>query len=53
MSQSKRSLENLQGAAERVASRGTDNLKAWLLRTEAYGELIKFTREGMIRAREL
>ena len=42
-----------EGAAERVASRGTDNLEAWLLRTEAYGELIKFTREGMIRAREL
>ena len=42
-----------EGAAERVASRGTDNLEAWLLRTEAYGELIKFTRAGMIRAREL
>ena len=36
-----------------MASRGTDNLEAWLLRTEAYGELIKFTRAGMIRAREL
>jgi hypothetical protein len=35
-----------QGAAERVASRGTDNLEAWRLRTEAYGELTKFTREG-------
>ena len=42
-----------EGAAERVASRGTDNLEAWLLRTEAYGELVKFSREGMIRAREL
>ncbi len=46
-------VELTQGAAERVASRGTDSLDAWLLRTEAYGELIKFTREGMIRAREL
>jgi tetratricopeptide (TPR) repeat protein len=36
-----------------VASRGTNNLEAWLLRIEAHGEFIKFTREGMIRAREL
>jgi adenylate cyclase len=46
-------VELTQGAAARVASRGTDNLEAWLLRIEAYGELTKFTREGMIRAREL
>jgi len=46
-------VELTQGAAERVASRGTDSLEAWLLRTDAYGELIKFTREGMRRAREL
>jgi len=46
-------VELTQGAAARVASQGTDNLEAWLLRIEAYGEFIKFTREGMIRAREL
>ena len=46
-------VELTQGAAARVASRGTNNLEAWLLRIEAYGEFIKFTREGMIRAREL
>ncbi len=46
-------VELTQGAAARVASRGTDSLDAWLLRIEAYGEFIKFTREGMIRAREL
>jgi adenylate cyclase len=42
-----------QGAAARVAGRGTHNLDAWLSRIEAYGEFTKFTREGMIRAREL
>jgi adenylate cyclase len=46
-------VELTQGDAERVASLGTDNLEAWLLRTEAYGEAVKFSREGMIRAREL
>ncbi|CAB5134289.1 Adenylate cyclase (EC [Olavius algarvensis associated proteobacterium Delta 3] len=46
-------VELTQGAAARIASRGTDNLEAWLLRVEAYGEFYKFTREGMIRAREL
>jgi adenylate cyclase len=46
-------VELTQGAAARVASRGTDNLDAWLLKIEAHGEFIKFTREGMIRAREL
>jgi adenylate cyclase len=46
-------VELTQGAEARVASRGTDNLDAWLLRIEAQGEFIKFTREGMIRAREL
>jgi adenylate cyclase len=46
-------VELTQGAAARVASRGTDNLDAWLLRIEAHGEFINFTREGMIRAREL
>ena len=42
-----------QGASARVASRGTDNLEAWLLKIEAHGEFATFTREGMIRAREL
>ena len=42
-----------QDTVARVASRGTDNLEAWLLRIEAYGEFFKFTREGMTRAREL
>ena len=46
-------VELTQGAAARVASRGTNNLEAWLLRIEAHGEFIKFNREGMIRAREL
>ena len=46
-------VELTQGAAARVASRGTDNLEAWLLKIEAHGEFNKFTREGMIRAREL
>ena len=46
-------VELTQGAAARVASRGTNSLEAWLLRIEAQGEFIEFTREGMIRAREL
>ncbi len=36
-----------------MVSRGTDSLEAWLLRVEAFGELIKWTRESMVRAREL
>jgi adenylate cyclase len=46
-------VELTQGDLARVASRGTDNLKAWLLRIEAGGEFFKFSREGMARAREL
>ena len=46
-------VELTQGDLARVASRGTDSLEAWLLRIEAYGEFIKFTQEGMARAREL
>jgi TolB-like protein/class 3 adenylate cyclase/Flp pilus assembly protein TadD len=42
-----------QGAVARFASRGTNSLEAWLLRVEGTGEFLKFTREGMIRAREL
>jgi len=46
-------VELTEGDHARVASRGTDSLEAWLLRVEAYGELIKWTRESMVRAREL
>jgi adenylate cyclase len=46
-------VELTQGDMARVVSRGTENLKAWLLRIEAGGEFIKFSREGMARAREL
>ncbi len=46
-------VELTQGETARIAGRGTDNLDAWLLRIEAYGEFYKFSREGMIRAREL
>jgi TolB-like protein/class 3 adenylate cyclase/Flp pilus assembly protein TadD len=42
-----------EGDRARIASRGTDNLEAWLLRYEAAAEFYKFTREGMVRAREL
>ena len=42
-----------QGDLARAAGRGTDNLTAWLLRIEASGEFIKFSREGMTRAREM
>ena len=46
-------VELTQGDAARMAGRGTSNLEAWLLRLEAYGEFMNFTREGMVRAREL
>ena len=46
-------VELTQGETARIAGRGTDNLEAWLLRIEAYGEFYKFSQEGMIRAREL
>ena len=46
-------VELTQGDMARVMSRGTENLKAWLLRIESYGEFMKFSREGMTRAREL
>jgi TolB-like protein/class 3 adenylate cyclase len=46
-------VELTQGASARVASRGTDNLDAWLLKIEAQGEFNKFTKAGMLRAREL
>jgi len=46
-------VELTQGAVARFASKGTNSLEAWLLRVEGTGEFLKFTREGMIRAREL
>ena len=46
-------VELTEGEQARIAARGTNNLQAWLLRTEGYGELIKFTRESQVRAREL
>ena len=41
------------GDHARVASRGTTNLNAWLLREQGMAELYKFTRESTIRTREL
>ena len=46
-------VELTEGEHARMARGGTDNLEAWLLRIEAYSELIKWTRESQIRAREL
>lgn len=40
------------GEHARVASRGTINLDAWLMRLRAMDEVYKFTRESTIRARE-
>jgi TolB-like protein/DNA-binding SARP family transcriptional activator len=42
-----------EGDHVRVASRGTKDLEAWLLRLQAMDELYKFTRESTIRTREL
>ena len=41
------------GESARVVSRGTRNLEAWLLFVQGYSEGLKFTREGVARAREL
>lgn len=41
------------GDSIRVASRGTRNLDAWLLYVQGHAEGNKFTREAVIRAREL
>jgi tetratricopeptide (TPR) repeat protein len=46
-------VELTEGDHARVVSRGTDSLEAWLLWVEGYGELNKWTRESMVRAREL
>ena len=45
--------ELTEGDHARVAARGTDNLDAWLLWVEGHSELIKWTREGIARARHL
>ncbi len=42
-----------EGDHARAMSQGTKSLEAWLLRVEAYGELIKWKQESMVRAREL
>jgi TolB-like protein/DNA-binding SARP family transcriptional activator len=41
------------GDHARVASRGTRNLDAWLLRMQGMAELYKFTRESTARTREI
>jgi TolB-like protein/DNA-binding winged helix-turn-helix (wHTH) protein/Flp pilus assembly protein TadD len=42
-----------EGDRARIAARDTDNLDAWLLSYEAYGEYLKFDRAANLRAREL
>jgi TolB-like protein/Flp pilus assembly protein TadD len=46
-------VELTEGEHARLAAGGTNSLKAWLLRIQAYNESIKLTRESQIRAREL
>jgi TolB-like protein len=46
-------VELTTGDHARVASRGTTNLDAWLLREQGMAELYKFTRESTLRTREL
>jgi tetratricopeptide (TPR) repeat protein len=46
-------VELLDGEHAKVASRGTTNLDAWLLRLQAMNELYKFTRASTVRTREL
>ncbi|MGH6926354.1 MAG: BTAD domain-containing putative transcriptional regulator [Propylenella sp.] len=41
------------GEQARIASRGTENLDAWLLSVRACSELMKWSREGHLRARHL
>jgi TolB-like protein len=42
-----------EGDGVRIASRGTNNLEAWLYWIQAHAALRQFTREGTVRAREL
>lgn len=46
-------VELTMGDSARVRSHGTRNLEAWLLQLEGYSEMQKWTRENLIRAREL
>lgn len=41
-----------EGDRARIAARDTDNLDAWLLSYQAYGEYLKFDRAANLRARE-
>ena len=41
------------GEHARFASRGTNSLEAWLSWVRGFDEAFKFTREGMVRGREL
>ena len=42
-----------EGDSARIASRGTRNLQAWLLRVQGAAEMGRVTRESIVRAREL
>jgi adenylate cyclase len=42
-----------EGGHARSASRGTNSLKAWLLSVQGKAQFTTFTRDGMIKAREL
>lgn len=46
-------VELTMGDSARVRSHGTENLDAWLLQLEGYSEMNKWTRDSLIRAREL
>ena len=43
----------MEGGHAHSQSRGTDSLEAWLLQEQGKAELFKWTRDGMIKAREL
>ena len=43
----------VEGERARITARHTENLEAWLLSHEAYGEYLKFDRAANMRAREL
>ena len=42
-----------EGDGARIASRGTRNLEAWLLRVRGTAEMGRVTRDSLVRAREL
>ncbi len=41
------------GEHARVSSRGTKSLNAWILRSQAFAQGSKYTKEGMLKARDL